>query len=62
MGALLAMADTLEDLELYEESQEAMRESQVIGQKVQIENTQAPYTYINKKPPALQKRWTPEES
>ena len=38
MGALLAMADTLEDLELYEESQEAMRESQVIGQKVQIEN------------------------
>jgi len=32
------MADTLEDLELYKESQEAMRESQVIGKKAQIEN------------------------
>ena len=32
------MADTLEDLELYKESQEAMRESQVIGRRAQSEN------------------------
>jgi len=38
MEALLAMADTLESLELYKESQEAMRESQVIGKRAQIEN------------------------
>jgi len=36
--ALLSMADTLENLELYKESQEAMRESQVIGKRAQIEN------------------------
>jgi tetratricopeptide (TPR) repeat protein len=38
LAALLAMADTLESLELYKESQEAMRESQVIGKRAQIEN------------------------
>jgi len=38
MEALLAMAGTLEDLELYKESQEAMRESQVIGKRALIEN------------------------
>jgi len=38
LRALLAMADTLEGLELYKESQEAMRESQVIGKRAQIEN------------------------
>jgi len=38
MEALLSMADTLENLELYKESQEAMRESQVIGKRAQIEN------------------------
>ena len=38
MEALLAMADTLENLELYKESQEAMRESQVIGKRAQIKN------------------------
>jgi len=36
--ALLSMADTLEHLELYRESQEAMRESQVTGKRAQIEN------------------------
>jgi len=39
MEALLAMADTLENLELYKESQEAMQEeSQVTGKRAQIEN------------------------
>ena len=38
MEAILAMADTLENLELYKESQEAMRESQVIGKRAQIKN------------------------
>jgi len=38
MEALLAMADTLENLELYKESQEAMRESHVIGKRAHIEN------------------------
>jgi len=33
MEALLAMANTLENLELYKEAQEAMRESQVIGKR-----------------------------
>jgi len=38
MEALLSMADTLENLELYKESQDAMRESQIIGKRAQIEN------------------------
>jgi len=38
MAALLAMADILESLELYKESKEAMRESQVMGKRAQIEN------------------------
>jgi len=42
MEALLAMADTLEELELYKESQEAMRESQVIGKRAQFENKTSP--------------------
>jgi len=40
--ALLAMADTLEELELYKESQEVMRESQVIGKRAQFENNTSP--------------------
>jgi len=32
------MADTLENLELYKESQDAMRDSQIIGKRAQIEN------------------------
>jgi len=42
MEALLAMADTLEELELYKESQEAMLESQVIGKRAQFENNTSP--------------------
>jgi len=38
MEALLSMTDTLENLELYKESQGAMRESQIIGKRAQIEN------------------------
>jgi len=38
MEALLSMADTLENLELYKESQDAMRDSQIIGKRAQIEN------------------------
>ena len=38
MEALISMADTLENLDLYKESQEAMRESQVIGRRAQSEN------------------------
>jgi len=46
MKALLAMADTLEEPELYKESQEAMRESRVIGKRAQIENNTSPlYLY-----------------
>jgi len=37
--ALLSMADTLENLELYKESQDAMRDSQIIGKITQIENS-----------------------
>jgi len=37
MAALLATTDTLKSLELYKEFQEAMRESQVIGKRAQIE-------------------------
>ena len=36
------MEDTLEKLELYTESQKAMRESQVIGKRAQIENNTSP--------------------
>jgi len=43
MEALLAMADTLEELELYKESQEALRESQAIGKRAQIENKTSPF-------------------
>jgi len=42
MEALLAMTDTLEELELYKETQEAMRESQVIGKRAQYENNTSP--------------------
>ena len=46
MEALLAMTDTLEELELYKESQEAMREFQVIGKRAQFENNPSPlYLY-----------------
>ena len=38
MEALISMADTLENLELYKESQVAMQEAQVIGKRVQSEN------------------------
>jgi len=36
--ALISMADTLENLELYKESRDAMRESQIIGKRSQIKN------------------------
>ena len=35
MESLISMADTLENLELYEESQVAMQEAQVIGKRAQ---------------------------
>jgi len=38
MGTLISMADTLEHLELYEESQIAMQEAQAIGKRAQSEN------------------------
>jgi len=38
MEALISMADTLENLELYKESQVAMQEAQVIGKRAQSEN------------------------
>jgi len=38
MESLISMADTLENLELYEESQVAMQEARVIGQRAQDEN------------------------
>jgi len=38
MEALFSMADLLENLELYKESQGAMRECQIIGKRSQIEN------------------------
>ena len=38
MESLISMADTLENLELYEESQVAMQEARVIGQRAQNEN------------------------
>jgi len=42
MEALISMADTQEKLECYPESQEAMRESQVIGERAQFENNNSP--------------------
>jgi hypothetical protein len=38
METLISMADTLENLELYKESQVAMQEAQVIGKRAQSEN------------------------
>jgi len=38
METLVSMADTLENLELYKESQVAMQEAQVIGKRAQSEN------------------------
>jgi len=42
MEALISMADTQEKLEFYTESQEAMRESQDIGERAQFENNTSP--------------------
>jgi len=42
MEALISMADTQERLELYTESQEAMRESQDIGERAQNKNNTSP--------------------
>ena len=36
--ALFSMADTLENLKLYNESQDAMREALIIGKRAQVEN------------------------
>jgi len=38
MEALLSMADTLENLELHKEYQDAMREAQIISKRAQTEN------------------------
>ena len=42
MESLTSMADTLENLELYEESQVAMQEAQAIGKRAQNENNTSP--------------------
>ena len=42
MESLISMADTLENLELYEESQTTMQEAQVIGKRAQSENITSP--------------------
>ena len=42
MESLISMADTLENLELYEESQVAMQEARVIGKRAQNENVTSP--------------------
>jgi len=57
---LESMADTLENLELYKESQVAMQEAQVIGKRAKT--TQALYTCISKCVLAPKTRWTREEN
>jgi len=47
METLISMADTLETLELHAESQAAITEAQVIGNRALGEDSTSQYTYIN---------------
>jgi len=62
MESLISMADTLENLELYEESQVAMQEAQAIGKRAQSENNTSPLHLHHKYAPAPKTRWTREEN
>jgi len=67
METLISMADTPENLELYEESQMAMQEAQAIGKRAQAKEhraktAQALYTGISNYVLAPKTRWTREEN
>ena len=47
MKTLISMVDTLETLELHEESQAAIKEAQVIGNRALVEDNTSSYTYIS---------------
>jgi len=53
--SLFSMADTLENLELHNESQEAMQDAQIIGKRAQLENLTCSLHQHKQKLPALKK-------